>query len=412
MPTSASLHFRKIGDGSNEPLQGARSAEVEKTLSRPVVLIDARLIGEAGGGFTTYQTHLAAALHGLSAGLAWRPVFLVGEKGISRLERMGLKGLEFIETDLEFLSPRELILIPQLIRQARAALWVSTTFSSVLPWSMPCPWLIAIHDLNHLKWGSALKKIYYRQILRPFARRAAQVLTVSEFSRRELLGWLKLPREKVSLAKNAIDRPLASSFSDSEITGGLKRYQLKRQGYFFALTNPKPHKNTELLLRAWRQWADWVEERGDALIPLVVTFPAPEDGGVRGVKYIGGLNSREASILLQSAHTLFFPSLYEGFGLPPVEAISSGTPVCVSAIPPHREGLEGVDPGSIRWVTEPSSQTAWVTAFESVSTQPLRRPTETEQSRILDQYHSSRLARAWQEAIESTLAGVIPSGSK
>jgi glycosyltransferase involved in cell wall biosynthesis len=404
MPTPSRLHFRKIGDEPNSA-SDAQSAP-EPQVVRPVVLFDCRLIGESGGGFTTYQTHLASALHAEREHLSWRPVLLLGEKGVSRLERLGLHGAEFLETDLEFLSPRELFIIPQLIRQAKADLWVSTTFSSLLPWGMRCPWLIAIHDLNHLKWGSYAKKIYYRYILRPFARRAAKVLTVSEFSKRELVGWLKLPREGVTLARNAIDGAPLHQFSESEILGGLKRYQLKRHHYFLALTNPKPHKNAELLIRAWREWADWVEERGEEPIPLVVSFPAPPEGGVNGVQYIGGLNSRDASILLASAHTLFFPSLYEGFGLPPVEAILSGTPVCVSAIPPHREALEGVPGECIRWVTEPGSRAAWVAAFEAVAKVSLQRPGGEERVAIQERYHPKHLLRAWRSEIEFSLSSV------
>jgi glycosyltransferase involved in cell wall biosynthesis len=366
-------------------------------------LIDARLIGDAGGGFTTYQTQLAAALLKINSQLPWRPVFLVRESGILKLKRLGLLELEYLETDLDFLSPREFLLIPQLLKKARASLWVSTTFSSLISFLMPCPWLIAIHDLNHLKWGGITQKIYYRNILRPFARRARRVLTVSDFSRRELAGWLKLPREAIALARNAVDLAGAAQFSENEMLGGLRKSGLEKERYFFLLTNPKPHKNAELLLRSWRQWADWEEERGNKPIPLVVSFSAPLDGVVKGVKYLGSLRSREVTILMKSAHTLVFPSLYEGFGLPPVEAIASGTPVCVSAIPPHREGLEGVDPACIRWVTEPASQAAWVAALDELARKPLKRPDLMESKKLLSRYTQEQLGEAWSREISLAL---------
>jgi glycosyltransferase involved in cell wall biosynthesis len=328
---------------------------------------------------------------------------LVRESGILRLKRLGLLDLEYLETDLEFLSPRELVLIPQLLRKARARLWVSTTFSSVISFLMPCPWLIAIHDLNHLKWGGFTQKLYYRNILRPFARRARRVLTVSDFSRRELTGWLKLPRDAIALARNAVDEAGVAEFSENEILGGLRQVGLEKERYFFLLTNPKPHKNSDLLIRAWREWADWEVERGNDPIPLAVSFPAPLDGAVKGVKYLGGLRSRDAAILMKSAHTLVFPSLYEGFGLPPVEAIANGTPVCVSGIPPHREGMEKVDPACIRWVTEPGSQAAWVAALDELARKPLKRPDHAESKRLLSRYTQAQLGESWIAEITQAL---------
>jgi len=378
--------------------------------SRPVVLIDARLVGEAGGGFTTYQTQLAQGLFQVANSLPWRPVLLLRESGILKLDRLGLRGAEFLETDISFLSPEELWKVPQLIRKARAALWVSTTFSSLPALLMPCPWLIAIHDLNHLKWGNIGQKLYYRRILRPFARKAKRVLTVSEFSRRELAGWLRIPRENISLAFNAIDSATALPVSETELDSALGRFGVERDGYFLVLTNPKPHKNSEVLIRAWREWADWQEERGTRVIPLLVSFPAPVHGGTRGVKYIGGLGSREARRLVRGARTLFFPSLHEGFGLPPVEAIAQGTPVCVSGIAPHREGLAEVDPVHVRWVTEPGSQAAWVSAIEALAQEPLARPGEGEQGRMRSRFTPERLRDSWISEIDRAL-GLNGAGS-
>lgn len=395
------MHFRKIGDEGES--RESRTLDAGSSDPRPVVLIDARLIGESGGGFTTYQTQLAQGLCQVAGSLPWRPVFLLREAGILKLDRLGLQGAEFLETDINFLSPEELWKIPQLIRKSRASLWVSTTFSSLPSLLMPCPWMIAIHDLNHLKWGNIGQKLYYRRILRPFARKAKRVMTVSEFSRRELSGWLRLPRESISLALNAIDPATALPVSETELLSALGRFGVEREGYFLLLTNPKPHKNSEVLLKAWREWADWQEERGTRVMPLLVSFPAPVNGGVRGVKYIGGLGSREARLLMRGARTLFFPSLYEGFGLPPVEAIAQGTPVCVSAIPPHKEGLAEVDSEAVRWVTEPGSQAAWVSAIEAISQNALKRPGEAEQSRMRARFTPERLRDAWVTEIDRAL---------
>ena len=390
------MHIRKIGDET--PPQDEAQA-----LKRPVVLIDVRLIGEAGGGFTTYQTQLAQAIHRVRERLLWRPVFLVREAGILRLDRLGLKGLEFLETDINFLAPDELWTLPQLMKKVQARLWVSTTFSSLPTWLMPCPWLIAIHDLNHLKWGGLAQKIYYRRLLRPFARKAARVLTVSDFSRRELSGWLKIPREEIRLACNALDSVLSHPMTEGELDSGLAKFGLERDQFFLLLTNSKPHKNAAVLIQAWREWADWQKERGVDPMPLVVSFPAPVDGGVKGVKYVGGLGAREARQMVRSARTLFFPSLYEGFGLPPVEAIAQGTPVCVSSIAPHREGLAEVDPKCIRWVTEPGSQAAWVAAIEDISKAPLLRPSVQEQGRIQNRFSPEKMAESWILEIDQAL---------
>src|SRR5690606_12467982 len=101
-----------------------------------------------------------------------------------------------------FLSIGELVGIHSALRYAAASLYHSPTFSSLV--SAPCPWVQTIHDLNHLTYGSLSQRLYYRRILRPFARRARQVITISEFSRSEIAPWIGVPPESLAIAPNAL----------------------------------------------------------------------------------------------------------------------------------------------------------------------------------------------------------------
>src|SRR5690606_38004513 len=137
-------------------------------------------VGEALHGIARYVTLLARGLSQLEGELPYEPVFLTHGQ---RFEA-GFHGFETWPHAVPFLDPREQVSLPIALKRGRADFYHSTSFSSLL-WS-PVPWLVTIHDLNHLEWGGLKERIYYGTLLKRFARGARQLMTVSEFSRREL----------------------------------------------------------------------------------------------------------------------------------------------------------------------------------------------------------------------------------
>jgi len=351
----------------------------------PEVLIDARMVEVVPHGIARYVTSLASGLRGLSSergGLPYEPVFLVRED----FPKNDFQGWKIRRVHAKFLARSELFELPQAIQGA--ALYHSPSFSSLFsvgPLKPRCPWIVTIHDLNHLTYGSRFQKLYYRYLLKPFGRRAAQVVTVSEFSRQELASWLGRPASEIEVATNALDAATIDAPSDEVCREVLSRYQLESGKYFLCLSNSKPHKNIPFLVEAYAEAC-----RGSKLDwPLVLSMGGYSD--VPGVHAVGGLSDADVRVLRARAGAVVFPSLYEGFGLPPVEAVVARVPLIVSKIPPHQEGLSDLGADEVIWI-DPKNRRSLVDALVRARDGRMAKPSEQSRQRILERLSEAQLA--------------------
>ena len=167
-------------------------------------------------------------------------------------------------------------------------------------------------------------------------QRADYLLTISEFSRREIIDRLSWPLERVRavpLAASGIFRPRTTE----EVRPVLAGLGLRPQGYGLFVGTVEPRKNIGLLLRAYES----LPEKLRLSFPLVIAG-APgwlsqdlhrkltELSGRGWLLYLNFLPSEKLPLVMAGAALFLYPSLYEGFGLPPLEAMSSGVPVLVS----------------------------------------------------------------------------------
>ena len=351
------------------------------------IVIDARMVGPALHGIARYVTLMARGLREFAGG----PYELLFWVAPGMEQSSHFQGFRTQVISTPFLHPSEQWALPAALKSARADLYHSPSFASLLV--CPCPWIVTVHDLNHLTFGGMAEKVYYQTLLKRFARGAQALLTVSEFSKSEIVSWTG--REGVEVVYNAIDPGLAQAPGESESQEVLRKYGLERGKYFFSLSNAKPHKNIRMLVDSHGAY----RAQGGRL-PLVLSLT--EFGASPGVRALGSLSEADVQVLLANAGALFFPSIYEGFGLPPVEAVLAGVRVALSDIPAHREALQDLAPSEALWVL-PRDPHGWTQAFHRAEKEDFSRPVSG--PRILERYSVRRLGESMDRVYRRVLEG-------
>ena len=181
-----------------------------------------------------------------------------------------------------------------------------------------------IHDLNHIDMGSGfLRASYYQLILKRSCRQAPLILTVSDFSKRRIVEWSGVSAEKVINVGNG----LSAVFSETGNT-----YEPGYE-YLLCIGNRKAHKNEERVIKAF------LRANVDPEIHLVFSGkPSPrlmeiitQEKAERRISFLGPMNDEGLASVYRGSIGLIFPSLYEGFGFPVIEAMASGIPVLTSS---------------------------------------------------------------------------------
>ena len=205
------------------------------------------------------------------------------------------------------------------------------------------------HDLNYVRHPESYSlpfRLQYRAVSRPLLLGARRVLTVSEFSRGELVRHFGLPAGSVSVIPNAVD----DRFVPNATVGASRRFLL-------AVSSASPHKNFERLVRAFLSIAHRVDVDlhivGGANHRAFAPVAARESSRVR---WLGYLDDADLIRAYQTATAFVFPSLYEGFGIPPLEAQACGCPVLASSASSLPEVLQDsallVDPSSEQQIAD------------------------------------------------------------
>jgi len=209
----------------------------------------------------------------------------------------------------------------------------------VYPIMLPCPGVVTIHDCIHLRFPSQLPSatagVYARLMLRRAVRAADRVIAVSEATRADLIELVGADRSKIEVIPNGCDPFFLESVAAEELDEVRQRYRLERP-FLLSVTNIKPHKNLKRLLQAFAQLSSDYPDLELIIAggnlgehPELEAVCASGDIGDR-VRSVGFLPKRELRAFYNLARIFVFPSLYEGFGLPPLEAMACGTPVVAS----------------------------------------------------------------------------------
>ena len=212
------------------------------------------------------------------------------------------------------------------------------------PTETPC--VATVHDLTHLTHPQhhlRLNRALHRRRLNWIGKRADRIIAISNSTRSDLLRMTNLVADRIDVVYEARGHDTSSGgLGEAHIDSVLSRYGLASTPYLLSLGTIEPRKNQEALVQAFegifRQFQDLVLVlagakgwRAGKIREAIDRSPARDR-----IRFLGPVPSEELPALYAGATVFAFPSLYEGFGLPVLEAMAAGTPVltsCTSSLP-------------------------------------------------------------------------------
>jgi glycosyltransferase involved in cell wall biosynthesis len=299
------------------------------------IVLDARKLHDFGIG--TYIRNLVTELGALDRTTEY--VLLTKAADAAAAAAAGPNFRAVVESAKPY-SMTEQWRIPLAVARARADLLHEPHY--VLPPLTRCRTVVTIHDCIHLRFPEYLPSraafAYAHAMIRLAARKADRVLTVSEASKRDILHYTGVAADKVTVIHNGLDSRFAAVPDAAAIDRVQQRFQLDHP-FVLYVGNIKPHKNLERLIAAFAA----ARPDGPEGLKLVVigdetsNYPSVRQAVHRHrldkhVRFFGFQPASTLVIFYRLARAFVFPSLYEGFGLPPLEAMANETPVVTSNV--------------------------------------------------------------------------------
>ena len=299
------------------------------------IAIDAHAVGAKLGGNESYAVNLIEALAQIDR-INNYTVYVTTDAGRDRFDR------RWSNFNVRSTLPHTpLIRIPltlsaELRKNPVDVLHVQFT----APPFCPCPTVVSIHDLSFEHLPQTFKRRSRTQLrltVRHSARRAARILSLSEHTRRDIISTYGIAPERVSAIPIAAPSHFARVEDDSELQRVRHNYGIHGD-YILSVGSIQPRKNLVRLVKAYASLRD--ANSGDKLPKLVLvgkcawlydeTLRSLDETGVReSVVLTGYVPEKDLPALYSSALCFIYPSYFEGFGLPPLEAMKCGAPVIV-----------------------------------------------------------------------------------
>ena len=279
--------------------------------------------------------------------------------------------------------------------------------NALAPLWQPVPYVLTIHDASLFVYGNyhpRARHLTMRLTLPLVARRAAAVITVSEHSRNDLIRVLSLQPEKIHVVYEAAAdefRPV----EDRQALDALRHKYSLPEKFVLYVGTLEPRKNLLRLVRALKQlreqgWTYHLVLAGPMGWMMETFDREVHDMGLQdAVHYLGYVPSEDLPALYSLATVFGFPSLYEGFGLPPLEAMACGTPVLTS----NRSSLAEIC-GDAAYLVDPQSEediTAGLCAL--LSDEELRRKLRARGLERVARFSWQRAARETSEVYRQVL---------
>lgn len=239
--------------------------------------------------------------------------------------------------------------LPKYLRQNHLDIYQT---QYITPWFVPKSTriLTVIHDISFNFYPQFLKfgDLFFLKTLIPISLwRADKIIAVSKFTAAEIINYYEVNSKKVAWIHNAVSENFFQYTKQEEIKKVKKKYELPEK-FILYLGTLQPRKNIPHLIRAFARIKDSLPD-----IKLVICgnkkaynfdkkieSAVAQAGLAKEVYFPGYINEEDKQAIYKLAHVFVFPSLYEGFGIPILEAMAAGVPILASHIPPHKEIAE------------------------------------------------------------------------
>ena len=187
---------------------------------------------------------------------------------------------------------------------------------------MPSPGIVCIHDVKIKatpQYFSKKFRLWYEILFGNATKRAKKIITVSEFSKSEIVKYFKVDPDNITVIPNAWQHYERIGYDES----ALSTYGLEKNNYYFSMCSLEPNKNFKWIAEEARKNADMTFAVAGSINRNVFSeglgFELPPN-----MKLLGFVSDEEAKTLMRDCSAFLFPTFYEGFGIPPLEAISAG----------------------------------------------------------------------------------------
>jgi len=267
----------------------------------------------------------------------------------------------------DFSTPQRFIwdqfTFPRKAREQKIDLIHQPCFS--VPLFYKGPVVVTIHDIISILFPQTIKFaswIFYSK-WRPFSyRKAKRIITISESTKKDIIRVLNIPEEKIRVIPLSYDERYLSKINANGINKIKKKYSLT-DNYILHVGTLEPRKNLEFLIDVFSQVIKIIN---DQTLSLVIAgkkgwyyeglFSLVKKLGLdKRIIFTGYISEQDKAAIYQGAKLFVFPSIYEGFGLPPLEAMASGVPVISSNTSSMGEVV-----GEAGILISPYNKTKWI----------------------------------------------------
>ncbi len=190
------------------------------------------------------------------------------------------------------------------------------------------PHLAVIHDVSfkvNPRFFSKKFLLWYRLVFAFSIKRMKRIITVSEFSKKEMIKNYGICEDMIKVIPSAWEHFENIEYDEST----LRKYELKKQSYYFAMSSLAPNKNFNWIVHAALNNPQSIFAVSGAVNSKVFGKEA-EHNTPDNLKFLGYVSDSEAKTLMRDCKAFLFPTFYEGFGLPPLEAMSTGAKIVIS----------------------------------------------------------------------------------